>query len=347
MQVETFDDQVISPRQAVNREVIRHVTKPVLDWVERPEVSEVAINRPFEIWLKLRKPDENGNVWIRRKDERLDYGALSSMFHYLANVSRTKDFGPLNNPVSHGTLPGGHRYCCGYGPAFQYYSGEMDIAGTCIFVCRQQHVGREISFEDYGLERGKELAPYDIMGERKSDGSDPIGRLLNSISRGDHVLISGGTDTGKTTLLNNMLGRLPKRLRIITVEDASEIRLQQPNHIHVIVPRGGATTGFTYQAVVDLIVRTTPDVVVAGEISTTNGAAIWELMRTGHGSFMATIHADDPATAISTFMTRIAHSDKEEVSDRKKTGEEMMRRMRIVQIMKDPRTNKRTIVDVL
>ena len=336
----------MSPQQQIAREIVKHTVAPILHWVEKPEVSEIAINRPTEVWLKLRKPDDNGNVWVRRPDPALDRQTMETILHVLANVTNMRDFGPQGNPVTHGSLPGGHRYCGGYGPNLQYYSGEMDVAGTAIFVCRQYQRGRNISFSDYGLERGQELPHYDLVGDRKADGADPITRLLNSISRGDHIMISGGTDTGKTTLMNSMLRRLDSRLRILSVQDTPEINLEQPNHLHIMMQRQGAATGFTYKSVVDLITRSTPDVVVAGEISTTNAATIWELMRGGHGSFMTTIHAENVAGAISTFMTRISHTAEGEVRDRERVAMDMRDMLRVVQIVKDPMTNKRTIVQI-
>jgi type IV secretory pathway ATPase VirB11/archaellum biosynthesis ATPase len=341
-----LDESMMSPGQRTARRIVQSVVEPILGWVERPEVSEIAMNRPEEVWLKLRKPDENGNIWVRRKDGRLDRGMMEAVLHVLANAGNTPNYGPAGQPVCYGTLPGGHRFCGAYGPNFQYYTGENDVEGTVVFVCRQYSPGRRISFEDYGLKRGVELQPFELLASRKSDGSDPITRILASIKRGDHMLISGGTDTGKTTFMNDMLRRVNPRFRILTVQDTPEINVLQPNHYHMLLARQGQPNKFDYRGVVDLIVRSTPDIVVAGEISTTNAAAIWELMRAGSGSFMTTIHAEEAKEAISTFMTRISHTSPQEVADRDRVRSEMLEKLRIVQITKDSRTNERRIVQV-
>jgi type IV secretion system protein VirB11 len=265
------------------------------------------------------------------------------MLNVLANVNNTPNFRPDRNPITYGTLPGGHRYAGGYGPNLQYYSGELDIHGTVLLATRQATPGKDVSLESYGLERGTPLAAYDLVANRKSDGSDPIGRIMCSINRGDHILISGATGTGKTTLMNSMAKRLSPKLRIITVQDTPEIHLDQPNHIHIVMSRNGETNQFTYKSVVDLVVRSTPDVVMAGEISTTNAATIWELMRSGHGSFMTTVHAESTNMAISTFMTRIAHTSPEEVRDREKVEDEMRRLLRVIQIVLEKNGNRRIV----
>ena len=331
------DDEgtVYSETQQFARAWAIEAVAPILQWVEKPEVEEITINRPNEIWLRLRKPDENGAIWVSRKDDRLDRETLETMLHVLANVNNTPGFGPTKNPITYGTLPGGHRYAGGYGPNLQYYSGETDVNGTVILTVRQAPPRTSsVSFEDYGLVRGRELAPYDLVADRKSDGGDPIGRILCSINRGDHILISGATGSGKTTLMNSMAQKLSKKLRIITVQDVPEINLVQPNRLHIMMPRAGSINDFTYKSVVDLVVRTTPDVVLAGEISTSNAATVWELMKSGHGSFMTTIHAESVSLALSTFMTRIAHSNKEEVADREKVEAEMRRMLRIIQVIR-------------
>ncbi|WP_163596924.1 ATPase, T2SS/T4P/T4SS family, partial [Klebsiella pneumoniae] len=87
-----------------------------------------------------------------------------------------------------------------------------------------------------------------------------------------------------------------------------------------------------YQHVVDLIVRSTPDIVLAGEISTTNAAAIWELMRSGHGHFMTTIHAESTDEALETFVTRISHSKPDEVRDRDRVIAQMAEKLRVLQM---------------
>jgi type IV secretion system protein VirB11 len=341
----------LSEKQQANNALITWTARPIIDWVERPEVSEIAINRPKEVWLKLRKPDENQNVWIRRQDENLTRQYMENLLHLLANTGNTPEFGPQGTPIVYGALPGikypyNHRFVGGYGYNLQYYNGETDIAGTTMFVCRQTGPDRKISFEDYGLVRGQELEPYDLVGDRRADGSDPIQRIINSINRGDHILLSGPVDTGKTTLMNEMLSRMSEKLRIITLQDSPEIRLRQENHLHIMMGRQGLTNQFTYKSVVDLIVRSTADVIVAGEISTTNAATIWELCRSGHGNFMTSIHAEDLLEATSTFVTRIGHTNPAEVQDRVRVIDEMMTKFRIIQLSRDPRTNVRKIVQI-
>lgn len=336
----------MSVDQDESRNIVIPLVKPILNWLKIEEIEEIAINQPEEIWLRLRKPDENGDVWVRREDKSLTRTYLWNTIHALANLGDTPSFGPQGSPVTYGTLPGGHRYVGAVGPNVQYSSGEMDPSGTILFCSRQYRPDITPNFSDLGLERGAVLEAISSDMKRKADSVDPLDRLLASIERGDHILVSGATGSGKTTLLNKIIGMFPDNLRIVTVEDTSEIKVKQPNHMHILMNRSGQSNLFSYKSVVDLIVRMTPDVVMAGEISTQNAATIWELMRSGHGHFMTTIHAESVVEALSTFVTRIAHSAPIDGPERQRLIQEMTEKMRIVQIGRD-HAGRRRIVEIV
>src|SRR3546814_13893992 len=121
---------------------------------------------------------------------------------------------------------------------------------------------------------------------------DAIKALKNAVQQGCNILISGATSTGKTTLFNRILEEVDPRTRIITVEDTREIKLKKhPNHIHLVLSRTDRNSTFSYDDAIDVIMRFTPDIVLVGEISTSNAGALWRLTGTGHGAMMTTIHA--------------------------------------------------------
>ena len=174
------------------------------------------------------------------------------------------------------------------------------------------------------------------------DPTDPYERLLLSIKRGDHILISGATSTGKTTFLNNLLKILDIHKRIVTIEDTRELIVPHPNRVHVVLSRTEQTNEFDYAKVIDLVVRFTPDAIIGGEISTNNAGAIWELMGSGHDNCLATIHAESSEAAYEAFVDRILHTYP--TADRNKTIQEMHRRLRVVQISRDG--NLRAVTEI-
>lgn len=314
--------------------VIVRMAEPILYYLRLDEIEEIAINRPEEIWIRLRKENAEGDIWERQSAPHLTRGYLEGLIFALANTGGQGDFGTGsdNMPVAYGTFPGGHRFAAGIGPNFQYMAGTSDPKGTIVMSARQYKPDAGIQLSDLGLTRGAKFDLMDVTVKRKLDEADPIARLLGSLRRGDHILISGATSTGKTTLMNALIRMLNPKLRIVTVEDTSEISVPQPNHFHVLMNRSGQANKMDYKSVVDLIVRTTPDIVMAGEISTKNAAAVWELMRSGHGHFMTTIHAESVNEALETFITRISHTSPGEVADRSGVIRMMRDKLRIIQM---------------
>ena len=163
-----------------------------------------------------------------------------------------------------------------------------------------------------------------------------------SIKRGDHILVSGATATGKTTFLNNLLKILDINKRILTIEDTRELVVPHPNRVHITLSRTEQTNALNYAKVIDLVVRFTPDAIIGGEISTSNAGAIWELMGSGHDNCLATIHAESSEAAYQAFTDRILHTYPS--IDRKKTIEEMHQKLRVVQINRDG--NLRAVTEI-
>lgn len=316
-----------------NREILESMFKPLTKWLEHPEVEEIQVNRPGEIIQRLRKPLSNGSLYAYHLDSELSVEYLTQLAYIFANVLDMADFGPQGIPVVYGQTPGGHRIVIAIGPNVQFAQSETWETGSIAIVMRQFIKDQNNSLGRWGITMGAEI-PKSVKSVLKKDAdpNNPHAKIFNSIARGDHLLISGETGSGKTSLLRALAEQIDPNLRVVTIEDVRELVIPQRNRCHLLMQRSGASNQFNYKAVVDLIVRMTPDIVMAGEISTTNAGAVWELMRSGHGHFMSTIHADDPDEAISTFMTRIAHTHPEEVRDRDSARKQMHERLRVIQL---------------
>jgi pilus assembly protein CpaF len=116
-----------------------------------------------------------------------------------------------------------------------------------------------------------------------------------------NILISGGTGAGKTTLLNIMSAYIPQAERIITIEDAAELQLQQP-HVVRLETRPANIEGkgdVTQRALVRNSLRMRPDRIVLGEVRGAEAVDMMQAMNTGHEGSMATIHANSPRDALS------------------------------------------------
>jgi len=123
-----------------------------------------------------------------------------------------------------------------------------------------------------------------------------------------NILIVGGTGSGKTTLLNNLSGFIPPTERIVTIEDAAELILQQP-HVVRLESRPPNIEGKGMVTIRDLLInslRMRPDRIIVGEVRGAEALDMLQAMNTGHDGSMTTIHANSPRDAIARIETMVS-----------------------------------------
>lgn len=138
--------------------------------------------------------------------------------------------------------------------------------------------------------------------------SDRMATLLDAAVRARmNILVSGGTGTGKTTLLNVLSGFIPGDERIVTIEDAVELQLQQ-EHVVRLEARPANIEGRGEITIRDLVrnaLRMRPDRIVVGEVRGGESLDMLQAMNTGHEGSISTIHANSPRDAISRLETLV------------------------------------------
>lgn len=305
--------------------VLESLLKPLAEFYSPSFVEEIAINHAGEVWMRLhgaRVP------WVSYQAEILSKQYLVDLIHTVANIYE-RPFDPVHGmPVVYATLPGNHRFTAIAGPNVQY--DERDITGGVALNIRGGGA-TDTSFENYHLRRGQQLLRVKPRENVRPD--DPYDRLMSAINDGSPILVSGATATGKTTFLNHMLTLIDKNSRVITVEDAREIRVPQANRVHFVLSRTEQTNDFNYARLLDLVVRMTPDVIIGGEISTDNASVLWEMLGTGHDHFYTTIHAESADAAYAAFADRILHTQP--AYNRTDLIAEMKKKIRVVQLSRD------------
>ncbi|MBE6459135.1 MAG: Flp pilus assembly complex ATPase component TadA [Alphaproteobacteria bacterium] len=317
--------------------VLESILRPLSYWYNQDNIEEMAVNRSGQVWLRLR--GKRAYPWVMYKDEKLTKEYLTDLLYIIANTYELP-FDPIQgNPVVYATIPGEHRFSAICGRNVMY--DNDDLTGGIALTIRVHSDDVAFGLGDYGLAQGQKLHKINPLKDIK-EPDDPYERLLLSIKRGDHILVSGATATGKTTFLNNLLKILDINKRILTIEDTRELVVPHPNRVHVVLSRTEQTNALTYAKVIDLVVRFTPDAIIGGEISTGNAGAIWELMGSGHDNCLATIHAESSEAAYQAFTDRILHTYP--TIDRQKTIEEMHQKLRVVQINRDG--NLRAVTEV-
>ncbi|MGU7811781.1 CpaF family protein [Burkholderia sp. AW49-1] len=137
----------------------------------------------------------------------------------------------------------------------------------------------------------------------------PMAELLDALAKAKvNVLVSGGTGSGKTTLLNILSGFIPRSERIVTIEDAAELQLQQP-HVLRLETRPPNIEGkgeITQRTLVRNALRMRPDRIILGEVRGAEALDMLNAMNTGHEGSLATIHANTPRDALTRLENMIS-----------------------------------------
>jgi pilus assembly protein CpaF len=157
--------------------------------------------------------------------------------------------------------------------------------------------GTLVSIRRFGT---RPLLVKDLMAN-KALTAEMVSFLTACIQARVNVIISGGTGSGKTTLLNALSAFIPHDERVATIEDAAELRLQQP-HVVRMETRPANIEGegeFTTRDLVRNALRMRPDRIIIGECRGAEALDMLQAMNTGHDGSMTTVHANDTRDAIS------------------------------------------------
>jgi pilus assembly protein CpaF len=132
--------------------------------------------------------------------------------------------------------------------------------------------------------------------------------LANQIERGQTILISGGTGTGKTTLLNILGQSIPDYERIVIIEDTSELRIEKPNLMAVECQTDTYRNQVTFDDLLKAALRWRPDRIILGEVRGVEARTLLDSFNTGHTGSLATIHANSAVKALRRFANLVLRS---------------------------------------
>jgi pilus assembly protein CpaF len=161
--------------------------------------------------------------------------------------------------------------------------------------------GPALSIRRFGAER----PGPDRLVELGTLGPGQRERLEEAVQARRSVLVSGGTGSGKTTLLNALSSFVAADERVVTIEDAAELRLQQP-HVVRLESRPAGVEGRGEVTIRDLLrnaLRMRPDRIVIGEVRGPEALDLLTALNTGHDGALSTVHANSPRDAIARLET--------------------------------------------
>nr|WP_284193065.1 CpaF family protein [Vibrio zhanjiangensis] len=241
---------------------------PLQPLIDDPSVSDIMVNGPNEVYV-----EKLGRLHKTAIEFRSEEQLLNLARRIVSKVGRRID---ESSPLVDARLEDGSRVNVMIPP--------LALDGTCISIRKFNHEKLSLS----------QMAQNDVM-------SEGMMRLLDVIVRCRlNVLIAGGTGAGKTTLLNAMSFSISPHERIITIEDAAELKLQQP-HVVRAETRCENVEGLraiTQRELVRNALRMRPDRIILGEVRGEEAFEMMQAMNTGHDGSLSTLHANSPTDAL-------------------------------------------------
>ena len=132
--------------------------------------------------------------------------------------------------------------------------------------------------------------------------------LEDQIRTGKTLLISGGTGTGKTTLLNILAQSIPEEERIVTIEDTSELLIRKPNVLAFECQTETFKANVTFDDLLKVSLRSRPDRIILGEVRGVEARTLLDSFNTGHSGSLATVHANSAVKALRRFANLVLRS---------------------------------------
>ena len=248
---------------------------PLEDLLRSPSISEVMVVSPSLIYI-----ERNGRLMKVPQTFPNDESAVSIIERIVAPLGRRID---RSQPLVDARLRDGSRVNAIIEP--------LAIKGPCITIRKFPHFSVSVD---------------DLIGWQSITPS-AVALLRACILNRCNILVSGGTASGKTTLLNVLSGMIPANERLITVEDSAELRLQQEHVVSLETkPANAEGTGqFTVRDLVKNALRMRPDRVIVGECRGDEAVDMLQAMNTGHRGSMTTIHANSAGDAAIRLETMV------------------------------------------
>jgi pilus assembly protein CpaF len=283
--VELSDAHVLASGMAISRRDLDLLVESVLDDVlglgpleallEDPDITEIMINHPRQVYV-----ERSGRLTLSDTVFESDRQLRQVIDRIVSSVGRRVD---ESSPMCDARLADGSRVNVVLPP--------LVLKGACMSI-------RKFSRE--------KLSAKDL--EKKHSASGAMLHFLESSVRARlNVVIAGGTSSGKTTLLNVISSFIPATERIVTIEDAAELSLQQ-QHVITMEARPPNVEGAGAVPIRELVrnsLRMRPDRIIVGECRGGEALDMLQAMNTGHDGSMTTLHANTPKDALSRLETMV------------------------------------------
>lgn len=257
-------------------------------WLDQPGITDLWINRPGEIWV-----EQQGAPIARVDAPDLTASLLDRLARQIA--ASTHQAFNRQQPLVSASLDDGTRV--------QIIGEPVVREGPVLAIRRHGMSDRTLEDLTAGGLFSKVRTGADDAGNRALAGllaaGDHAGFLAAAIRARKTVVLSGGTSSGKTTLMNALVKCVPDEERLVTIEDAPELQIAHGNVVAMVATRGDGGEGqVDTEDLLQAALRLRPDRILLGELRGREAFSFLRAVNSGHPGSITTIHADSPKGAL-------------------------------------------------
>ena len=255
------------------------------DYIASNDVTEICINRPGEVWLEIR------GQWQRVEVPGMTFERARQFCVAIVNESNTGQRITDTDPVVSLTFPTGQRA--------QFVIPSACEPGTVSITIRlPSHQTRSLDqyqqdgFFERVLEGAPSLSAHDqeLLELRASRQYADFFR--KAVHYKKNIVVAGATGSGKTTFMKALVNHIPENERLVTIEDARELFIAQPNVVHLLYSKGGqSTANVTAKSCMEACLRMKPDRIILAELRGDESFYFIRNCASGHPGSITSCHA--------------------------------------------------------
>lgn len=266
--------------------ILNQHLKPLAPFLVDPEVNEIMVNAPNDVWIEKRGQ-------LLRQNISLNVHTVDAVITQIANRNSK-----VAGQILDARMPG-----------LRVAAARAPTAIRGPMLCIRRHAAKPISLKSYVANGAFNVVPIDPIDRKAQEkNAETMKRAMREggpiiaeffqwvIGNKYNIILSGSTSSGKTTLLNALLDLVPKDERVVTIEDTAELQTCIPNYVSL--EANPTAFGVDVRALVRLSLRIRPDRIIVGEIRGAEAFDLLDALNTGHSGSAVSFHADSSELAI-------------------------------------------------
>ena len=261
------------------------------EYMHSSDVTEICVNRPGEIYLETR------NGWERREVRSLTFERARQFCTSVVNESNTGQRVTDMDPMVSLTFPTGQRAQFVIPPACDAGKVSITIRLPAKFSKSLEEYEADGFFSEI-LEQAQDVGDHDreLLELRRSRNYAEFFR--KAVQYHKNIVVAGATGSGKTTFMKSLVNHIPDSERLVTIEDARELFLRQPNVVHLLYSKGGQSAiNITAKSCMDSCLRMKPDRIILAELRGDESFYFIRNCASGHPGSITSCHAGSTAQA--------------------------------------------------